>query len=277
MRKKNKSQKIGEKEDKEIKSIFDGSSKEWLKLIKTIVSMANTSGGIIILEKVNVNLSEMDPAKIDDKVNSYVSPRIHNIIVKKFKKQGVEINIPNSLLKPHIFKKDGSFLENNKQKFEFYIGQIWVRHSAKNEPITPDDFSRIIKENLDKFLERINVIAAQFPLKELEISKEGMPLKIKPIETKKEGIPAIKVKEKIDPNIEYPYQAKDLAKFLNRNRNYIVKLLQVLALKDDPEFSFSIKNSSGNIIMRKYNDKCVEKLRKFFSEKPKFNPWQDKL
>lgn len=269
--------KLSEREDKETKSEFNGTEKEWLKLIKTITAMANTHGGVIIFEKMNIGFSEVDSAELDDKINSFILPRIHNIVVEKYKKDGIRVKIPNSSLKPHIFKKDGIFTEEGKSKSEFYIGQIWVRHSSKNEIITPDDFHRFVKENLNEFLERINVIAAQYPIKELEISETGMPIKVKPIKDATEGTPAVVLKERIDPNLEYPYQTKDLGKLLNRNQNYIAKLLQVLGLKDDPEFSFIIKNSSGNIIIRKYNNKCFEKIKRFLIEKPHFNPWRDKL
>lgn len=269
--------KLGEKEDKEFKSNFDGSQKEWLKLIKTVTAMANTKGGIVVLEKVNINLSQLDSAKLDDKVNSYVEPRIHNIVSEKYGKQGIKIIVPNSRLKPHIFKKDGIYLEGSKQKLSFHKAQIWVRHSSKNETITWDDFQRFVKENLNSFLERINVIAAQYPLKELEVSKEGLPFPVKPVKDKKKGIPAVIMKEKIDPNVDYPYQAKDLAKILNKNQAFIVQLLKVLGLKEDPVFSFEVKNSSGKVIMRKYNDKCLERLRKFLAEKPLFNPWHDEI
>ena len=83
------------------------------------------------------------------------------------------------------------------------------------------------------------------------------------------------IKEKIDPNLEYPYQTKDVGVIVGKSQNYIAKLLQVLKLKDDPEFCFTIKNSSGKIIMRKYNDRCLDKIKKFLIEKPLFNPWQE--
>lgn len=275
--KKINSKKLGEKEDREHKSNFGGTQKEWLALIKTITAMANTKGGIIILEKANIDFSRLDSAQIDDKVNSYVEPRIHNIVSFKFGRGGIKITVPDSRLKPHIFKRDGIYSEEGKQKFSFHRGQIWVRHSSKNETITWDDFQKFVKENLNSFLERINIIAAQYPLKELEISKEGVALPVKPIKNDKKGIPAVIMKEKIDPNVDYPYQAKDLAKILNKNQAFIVQLLKILRLKEDPNFSFIVKNSSGKIIMRKYNDRCLEKLRKFLGERPLFNPWHDKI
>jgi hypothetical protein len=60
-------------------------------------------------------------------------------------------------------------------------------------------------------------------------------LKIKPIEDYKNGTPVYIEKEKIDPNIIYPYQAKDLAKILGKNNRYNIQLIKVLELKDNPK------------------------------------------
>jgi predicted HTH transcriptional regulator len=65
---------LGEKEDLEYKSQFDGSDKAWLKLIKTAVSMANKNGGIIHYDNILTNIADLDSANIDNKINSYISP-----------------------------------------------------------------------------------------------------------------------------------------------------------------------------------------------------------
>jgi len=269
--------KLGEREDLESKSDFNGSDREWLKLIKTIVAMANKKGGKIVYEKINVDISELDSAKIDDRVNSYISPKLRGIISKK-RKKGIEIIIPNSELKPHIFIKRGIYKnEKGNEVIEFYEGQIWIRHSSKNELFDKSDFDFILQEQIKKIMERINIIAAQYPSSIFEPSESGIPLRIKPIRDKKKGVPIYIEKEKIDPNTAYPYQAKDLARILERNNAYVIQLLKVLKLKDDPKYNFNYKNSSGKIILRKYNDECLNYLRTFLIKNPNFNPWHDKL
>jgi hypothetical protein len=119
--------------------------------------------------------------------------------------------------------------------------------------------------------------ATQYPASILEQSESGRPLKIKPIKDKKNGLPVYIEKETLDPNILYPYQTKDLAKILNKNSNYVQHLLKVLNLKDDPKYNYNYKNSSGQIVLRKYNDECLNYLRKFLIENPNFNPWCEKL
>jgi len=269
--------KLGEKEDLEKKSQFSGAEKEWLKLIKTIVAMSNRKGGIIIYDIISVNISELDSANLDNKVNAYIAPKLRGI--ESFRKgRGVKIKIPRSDLRPHIFIKRGVYRNRKGNEIiEFYEGQIWVRHSAKNELLDKSDFDSMVREEIKKVLERMNIIAAQYPVSVLEGSEYGLPMKIKPIKNKKKGMPVLIEKEQIDPNIVYPYQAKNLANLLGKNQAYIVQLLKTLGLKGDPKYSYDYKNSSGKIILRKYNDKCLEFLRKFISKNPKFNPWRDKL
>jgi predicted HTH transcriptional regulator len=197
--------KLGEKEDLEYKSQFDGSEKAWLKLIKTAVAMANKKGGIIRYEKILTDISSLDSSNIDNKINSYIFPKLRGIISKK-KKSGVDIIIPNSELKPHIFIRRGIYKnEDGNEVVEFYEGQIWIRHSSKNELFDKSDFDALVQEQINKFIERIKIIA------------------------------------------------------------------------DDPKYNYNYKNSSGQIILRKYNDECLDYLRKFLIKNPNFNPWRDKL
>jgi hypothetical protein len=268
---------LGEKEDLEYKSQFDGSDKAWLKLIKTAVSMANKNGGIIHYDNILTNIADLDSANIDNKINSYISPKLRGITSEK-KNIGIDITIPNSKEKPHIFNKRGIYKnEKGNEVVEFYEGQIWIRHSSKNELFDKNDFDTLVKEHINKLMEQMNIIAAQYPSSILEQSENGMPLKIKPIEDYKNGTPVYIEKEKIDPNIIYPYQAKDLAKILGKNNRYIIQLIKVLELKDNPKYNYNYKDSSGNIILRKYNDECLNYLKVFLIKNPNFNPWHDKL
>jgi len=272
-----RSKKIGEKEDWEVKSEFCGSEREWLKLVKTAVAMANKAGGTIRYEKIKTDLSDFDSANLDNKINSYISPKLRGIISKK-RKTGVDIIIPDSELKPHIFIRRGVYKnEKGNEVVEFYEGQIWIRHSSKNELFDKSDFDELVQKQIKKIIERINIIAAQYPSSILEQSESGVLLRIKPIKDKEKGVPVYIEKEKIDPNIAYPYQAKDLARILGRKNAYIIQLLKALKLKDDPKYNYNYKNSSGKIILRKYNDECLNYLKIFLIKNPNFNPWHDKL
>ena len=106
---KKRTRKKSESERYEFKGTFSGSDAEWLKLIKTIVAIANTSGGNLEVTPVEaVDRQLFDTARIDDKVNACISPRIHNL-TSRIKNGTIIIQIPNSPAKPHIFIKTGAY------------------------------------------------------------------------------------------------------------------------------------------------------------------------
>jgi len=265
-----------EGEDFEKKSQFNGSKKEWLRLVKTIVAMANTKGGIILLKNLNIDSSQLDSARIDDKINQYIKPRIGGIQSEILKKQ-IKIMIPNSFLKPHIFSENGTY-PNPKpppyEKSEFYKGQIWVRHSSKNEVITKDDFERIFKEKLDEFLKRVRMVA-KVPLhQKVRVVEDISALPIKEVKSG-EGLPTIIKREKTDPNKDYPYLTSELAKKLKKNTNFIAATTKKLGLKGNKKYHIEIKTSKKGKT-QKYNRAAFKFLNDFLSKNPTFTPFKKK-
>ncbi|MCM8812206.1 MAG: ATP-binding protein [Candidatus Omnitrophica bacterium] len=270
-----------ESEKYEFKGSFFGTDAEWLKLIKTIVAIANTSGGSLEVKTTNdVDLRLFDAARIDDKVNAYISPRIQNLTTRT-KNSAVIIAIPNSPSKPHIFIKRGMY-QNPKpppqQLPEFHEGQIWVRHSGKNELLTKDDFDRILKEKLNEFLASINIMASQFPIsaKELKVVESTVDPNAVPIQVKEsgEGLPVLLKKERVDPNLDYPYNAKEMGKLLGKSQNFIAYTVKKLGLKGDMKYAVQLKNPQGKVVMVKYSNEALVFLKKFLADNPTFNPYK---
>lgn len=279
-----KNQEAVESEDFEQKSLFSGSDKEWLGLIKTIVALANTLGGKIEIEKINkVNPKEFDTARLDDKVNSYISPRIQNIIVSRINEE-IFIIIPNSMNKPHFFSKRGAYQDLTTPKYqniEFFECQVWVRHSGKNDRANKDDFDRMFKEKLDEFLKNVNIIANQFPVsaKELRVvetldSEGATPVQIS---ESGEGLPVMLKRERADPNLDFPYNAKELGKLLNKSLSFIARITSILGLRRDMKYAIQLKNPQGKIIMVKYSNETLDFLRGFLSQNPDFTPYKQNI
>lgn len=247
---------ISESENFEYKSEFHGYDCEWLTIIKIIVAMANTAGGTIQIDNIqNIEISEFDTARLDDKVNSYVDPRIQNIISENISYNSIKIMIPNSIDKPYYFKKNGAY-KNPKpppqQNIEFYKGQIWVRHSGKNETATKDDFDRMFREKLAEFLKAVTVLSEKFPINSNEVK-------------------IVKVAK--DPNIDYPYTAKKLGEMLGKNQNFIAKTANKLGMKDNLKYALKLKNSYDRVVMIKYSNEAFEYLKEFFINNPNYNPF----
>ena len=270
-----------ESEKYEFKGTFSGSDPEWLKLVKTIVAIANTSGGNLEVTPTEaVDLQLFDTARIDDKVNAFISPRIHNL-TSQIKNSTIVIQIPNSPSKPHIFIKTGAYQNPklpSRQLNEFYQGQIWVRHSGKNELLTKDDFDRILKEKLNEFLASINIIASQFPIsaKELKVvesreSPDAVPIQIR---ESGEGLPVLLKKERVDPNLDYPYNARELGNILGKSVGFIATAASKRGLKGDMKYAVQLKNPQGKVIMVKYSNEALAFLKKLLADNPGYNPYR---
>lgn len=278
---KKRTRKKSESEKYEFKGTFSGTDAEWLKLVKTIAAIANTSGGsleVTLIEAVDRQL--FDTARIDDKINAFLSPRIHNI-TSRVKNGTVLIQIPNSPSKPHIFIKTGAYQNPkilSRQLNEFYQGQIWVRHSGKNELLTKDDFDRMLKEKLNEFLASINIIASQFPIsaKELKVvesreSPDAIPIQIR---ESGEGLPVLLKKERVDPNLDYPYNASALGKLIGKSQNFVAYAIKKLGLKGDMKYAVQIKNPQGKVVMVKYSNEALVFLKEFLADNPTYNPYK---
>lgn len=146
----------------EFKESFDPTSpQEWCEIIKDIVAIANSGGGVILFGVDNVGnpcrvslkpISDLDPADIANKVSKYTGSidlefEIHEITKGRrtliaFLIQAVSI--------PIVFRKPGTYdIGSGKQRTAFSVGTVYFRHGAKSEPGTSDDIRRVIERQLD--------------------------------------------------------------------------------------------------------------------------------
>lgn len=133
-----------------------GDSKARLDLVKDLVALANTGGGEIWIgcdevQRPGVSLDlarKLDGATISDLVNRYIAPSkasvSHSIEeADQPDKYVVKLSIDRYHRCPFVFSKPGQ--ERDLQKSIFTVGQIYVRHGAKNEVATHSDLSRFVE------------------------------------------------------------------------------------------------------------------------------------
>ena len=146
----------------EFKSTFDPEAAgEWCELIKDIVAIANSGGGILLFGVDSTgqptgdsvaNIAAIDPADIANKISKYTGPidldfTIHELSKRKkpliaFVVKGVSV--------PIVFQKPGAYeVAEHKPKSAFAKGTVYFRHGAKSEPGTTDDIRRSIERQLD--------------------------------------------------------------------------------------------------------------------------------
>jgi hypothetical protein len=145
----------------EFKECFDpNSDQDWCELIKDIIAIANSGGGVILFgvdnagQPCNVNLKpilQLDPANIANKISKYIGSDDLEIDVRELKKarKNIVSFVIQSVSIPIIFCKPGTYsIGAGKQKSAFGVGTVYFRHGAKSEPGTSNDIRKAIDRQL---------------------------------------------------------------------------------------------------------------------------------
>ncbi len=267
MRKKPSVQKPAEVEDHERKSNYYGTLEDRAQLVKTIVAMANTKGGTIVLKTVHCNRDDLDSARLDDLVNRYVARRVRGISSRQMLDGSIEIHVVESENKPHVFRCNLPYKDKRKRTvIAFHEGQVWVRHSSKNEPATIDDIEQILREMISIFLGGLGekVLQPSFSLQAPDAKK--VPVRLS---DEADATP-------ITPDdLEklYPYTTKQLGITLGKNQNWAARAVKVLGLKESREYSYSLKISK-NSRHYIYSEKALQRIQNELGRDSDWNPYR---
>lgn len=155
-----------ELEQVDFKESLDVHSKgEWCEVIKDIVAMANSGGGVLLIgisDDGHVSgfdvtpVLDFDPAKVTDKLFSYTGRHFSNFRITKAQKDGkliaaLEIGAASV---PLVFTSAGNYQgHDGKQKTAFSMGVVYFRHGAKSEPGTSDDLGQFLKREIENVKE----------------------------------------------------------------------------------------------------------------------------
>jgi len=152
----------------DFKSTFDPSNpREMLELLKDLVAMANSGGGVIAIglendgspSRANTQaILNLDPAKIADQVRSYTGEDFDKFEVKEAKKKRQQLALiyVGSAESPIVFTKPGTYpVEDNKQRTAFSQGTVYFRHGAKSETATSKDIRGFIDRYIGNYKKRI--------------------------------------------------------------------------------------------------------------------------
>ncbi|TAH35234.1 MAG: ATP-binding protein [Planctomycetota bacterium] len=247
-----------ESESFAVKSGFAGAPEDWAELIQTIVAMANTSGGAILLEGHSCSAHELDSSRIDDRVNQYVGPRVRGITSATSAERHCRIQVPESDTKPHMFRGDEA------DQALLHAGQVWVRRGPKNEPATPDDVERMIRQRVAGSLEdlRLRVLTAEGP------GAGDGPVPVR-LSSEPGALPIV-------PDIDktHPFSTRTLGKELGKGQNWTAAAVACLQLKGKPEFWFGSKGMHGYAIQR-YTERALAALRAKLQEDPAWDPFAE--
>src|SRR5665647_941706 len=132
----------------------------WCELIKDILAMANSGGGVILVgvddsgKPSGGNLDpvlSLDPAVVTDKLFKYTGVHFGDFEITARTRRGkavaaVEVGMSET---PIIFTKPGTFSVAGGQKTAFSKGTVYFRHGAKSEPGTTRDLERYFERRLN--------------------------------------------------------------------------------------------------------------------------------
>jgi hypothetical protein len=136
----------------EFKRGFDTNTPgSWCELIKDMVALANSGGGIIVfgLDSTGVpsgesmaEIESLDPADLTNKLVKYIGVPNFEIEPLGLRKKGRKLFalMVSGTPFPQVFEQPGTYdIGNGKQKSAFGLGTVYFRHGAKSEPGTTDD------------------------------------------------------------------------------------------------------------------------------------------
>lgn len=146
----------------EFKRSFDpASTRSWCGLVKEIVALTNTKGGVIVIgvdntgNPVEENLGaarDVTVEQITDKVRRYTGVEFGGITLVVRQKEGRDVLTvvvePSEI--PLVFESPGTYpIDERKQGREFSEGTIYFRHGGKSEPANRDDIRDVIGRRLE--------------------------------------------------------------------------------------------------------------------------------
>jgi hypothetical protein len=141
----------------EFKRGFDPNSQaNWCEVVKDIVAIANSGGGIILFgldssgkpsgQSVEA-IEGVDPADLANKIAKYTGPVDLEFEIRQLKKNDhlLVALVIQGVTSPLIFQKPGTYeVEPGKQRSAFGVGTVYFRHGAKSEPGNTEDLRKVI-------------------------------------------------------------------------------------------------------------------------------------
>jgi hypothetical protein len=218
----------------DFKERFDpASTAEWCEVVKDLVAMANSGGGVIVVGAKNdgcrsgadvAGVLALDSATVTDKVAKYTGEQfadfdVHEIVRDGAKMAVIEVGAADEA--PLVFIKPGTYPVGPKQqKTAFPRGSVYFRHGAKSEPASTADLRDFIERRLERvrttWLGGIRKVITAPPDSEVAVltrtasDEEGFPVGFRL--TDEPGAPVF---GRLEPDTTHPYRRMDALAKIN--------------------------------------------------------------
>jgi hypothetical protein len=229
----------------ELKPVFEPEADvEWVELVRDVAAMANSGGGVIVLERGTV-----EEELLHEQLALYAEPEfeafgLHDLV--RGGKAVTAIAVEGVAGTPLVFARQG----RGRNGVAFTRGGLYFRHGAKSEPARGEDVRDFIVRQLDatrrRWLANIRQVmhapgdAEVAVVETAERDEEGRPTLIR-LTTD----PHAPLYGQVDPDRSHPYRQKEVVRELNaridgRNVNAfdVLSVRRVHQISEDtrPEF-----------------------------------------
>jgi hypothetical protein len=277
--------------DLEIKARYGRSQQERGALVRTIVAMANTQGGRIVFQSVEGDAGALDAERLDELVNEYVAPRLQGIAARASADGGVEIDVPESAVKPHVFIAELDYQSKGRTHGVFYPGQVWVWRSSRSEPAGAADLERMVRERAGRLLADLGARLSDPATLHAVAPSEAPPgvepqivalteLEAEALRVDDHAEVAVRVTTdpdaapvNIDINRTYPFTTSALGEAVGKGTNWAAAAVRALRLKGDLTCHYPVRNADGRVVVNKYSEAALQKVRDRLAAEPNWNPW----
>lgn len=248
----------------EFKSRFDGDTKAWCDLVKEVIALANTQGGVIVYglesggtpsERTIQDLLDVDPEVVVDKLAKYTDVQFDAIRIHQREKEGhpVVALVVSSARIPIPFTQKGGYHKGSS----FQANQIYFRHGAKSEPATREDLRNAMKRELERvreaWMENVRKVVRAPPGSSVGIEPPTGDEKILtggPVRVTDD--PDAEPTQVADPDATHPYRFTEVVAEVDSrlpddvsfNRHDLLAVRQVHALMDDESFVHQFQHAS---------------------------------
>jgi hypothetical protein len=187
-------------------------SVDYVELVRDVAAMANSGGGVIIVEGVDEEL-------VHETLERYVEPEFEGFSVERVTR-GAAVVVEGTPT-PLVFSRSGRYRDaEGVEHVAFARGGLYFRHGAKSEPATGEDVRDFIRRQLDatrtQWLANIRQVmhapdgAEVAVVETAERDEEGRPTLIR-LTTD----PHAPLYGQVDPDRSHPYRQKEVIREVN--------------------------------------------------------------
>ncbi len=240
-------------------------SVDYVELVRDVAAMANSGGGVVVLEGV----AGVDEELLHEQLAQYAEPEFEGFEVEPLSRNGrpsTAVVVEGVRNAPLVFTRTGRIEGDH---LAFVRGGLYFRHGAKSEAATGEDVRDFIRRQLDstrtQWLANIRQVmhapggAEVAVIETAERDEEGRPTLIR-LTTD----PHAPLYGQVDPDQSHPYRQKEVIREVNArlgegavNAFDVLSVRRVHAISEEtrPEFVHVPKFGSPQ-----YSDAFVEWL-----------------